>query len=301
MAMVKNTPRNVIQISKMNYLNVGCGYRFDPTWTNLNFVSTGEGVIAHNLTQGIPFPDETFDLVYHSHLLEHLPKSKAESFLRECFRVLRRQGILRVVVPDLEETVRTYLNLIEGARSGSEKSAADYEWILLEWYDQTVRNQSGGDMAAYLSQEKLVNEDFILQRCGREFKSMIDFLRQQGKEIDSLPQESGKIIATLKHIYRFLRYPNYRRESLIKSLLGKEYTALEIGRFRQSGEAHLWMYDSYSLTQLLKKCGCENIVQRTATESYIPDWSIFNLDTETDGTIYRPNSLYIEAMKPLSV
>jgi hypothetical protein len=83
----------------------------------------------------------------------------------------------------------------------------------------------------------------------------------------------------------------------IEILLGKEYSVLQMGRFRQSGEVHQWMYDRYSLALLLEKCGLEKIVQRTATESCIPDWGNWNLDTEPDGTLYKPDSLYMEAIK----
>lgn len=58
------------------------------------------------------------------------------------------------------------------------------------------------------------------------------------------------------------------------------------------------MYDSYSLAKLLKACGFQQIMQRTATQSYIPNWSDFNLDTEPDGSVYKPDSLFMEAIKP---
>ena len=66
---------------------------------------------------------------------------------------------------------------------------------------------------------------------------------------------------------------------MFKSLLGKEYSALQVGRFRQSSEVDQWMYDRYSLALVLEKCGLENIAQRSAAESYIPDWASFNLDS----------------------
>ncbi len=119
----------------MNFLNLGCGQRFHPDWTNIDFSSTNEGVIAHNLNQGIPFPDNFFDVVYHSHVLEHFSKAEAELFLKECYRVLRPKGIIRVVVPDLENIAKTYLTALEKIDSGDYEWIANYEWILLEMFD----------------------------------------------------------------------------------------------------------------------------------------------------------------------
>ncbi|WP_234300753.1 class I SAM-dependent methyltransferase [Sphaerospermopsis aphanizomenoides] len=145
-------------------LNLGCGSRLNPEWTNINFVSTAEGVIAHNLRQGIPFPDESFDVVYHSHLLEHFHKSEAEPFIKECYRVLRPQGILRVVVPDLEQIARMYLHCLERASSGDKEWEENYKWMLLEMYDQTVRNSSGGEMGSFLYRKDISNQDFVIRR-----------------------------------------------------------------------------------------------------------------------------------------
>lgn len=281
----------------MNYLNLGCGGRFHPTWTNLNFVSTGEGVIAHDLTQGIPFPDTFFDVVYHSHLLEHFPKTKAESFLKECCRVLNPQGVLRVVVPDLEQIARIYLTALEQASHGSQEWSSNYEWILLEMYDQTVRDKSGGEMAAYLFSENIPNEQFVLKRYGTEAKNLMATGRQRRLQAGVI--QNGQLKHLLIKVKRFLRHPTYFRDLLLKGLLGREYNPWRIGRFRQSGEVHQWMYDRYSLSMLLRQCGLESVVQRSAAESYIPNWASFNLDTELDGTVYKPDSLYIEAIKPL--
>lgn len=81
-------------------LNLGCVSRFHLDWINVYFTSTVRDVIVANLCKGIPFPDQTFDIVYHSHLLEHFSKSDAAGFVNECHRVLRPGGIIRVVVPD---------------------------------------------------------------------------------------------------------------------------------------------------------------------------------------------------------
>jgi len=61
---------------------------------------------------------------------------------------LRPQGVLRVVVPDLEQIARTYLTALEQA-SCSQEWAANYEWIVLDVRPDS-ETQSGGEMAAYL-------------------------------------------------------------------------------------------------------------------------------------------------------
>jgi hypothetical protein len=76
-----------------------------------------------------------------------------------------------------------------------------------------------------------------------------------------------------------------------------EYKALSIGRFRMGGEIHLWMYDSFSIGRLLSSVGFKNIIIRDACTSYLKNWQDYHLDTEPDGSIYKPDSNYIEAIK----
>lgn len=54
-----------------------------------------------DVAKGIPHADNSVDVVYTSHMLEHLRPGAMEFVLRECHRVLRSGGVLRVVVPDL--------------------------------------------------------------------------------------------------------------------------------------------------------------------------------------------------------
>jgi len=97
-----------------------------------------------------------------------------------------------------------------------------------------------------------------------------------------------------------LRYSDYRYELILRLILRPtDLLALNIGRFRQGGEIHQWMYDYYSLSTLLQNCGFENIIQRSACDSYFADWASFNLDSEPDGSIYKPDSLYVESVKPV--
>ena len=59
-------------------------------------------------TKGLPLQPESCEVVYSSHMLEHLDRSGADKFLKEAFRVLRPGGIIRIAVPDLKKQIAQY-------------------------------------------------------------------------------------------------------------------------------------------------------------------------------------------------
>lgn len=74
-----------------------------------------------DLTKGkIPFKDNTVNYVYTSHFLEHLYRWQALALLKECHRVMRHEGWIRVVVPDLEVLARQYIAYKEGQARAQE-------------------------------------------------------------------------------------------------------------------------------------------------------------------------------------
>lgn len=64
--------------------------------------------VCHNVKHCIPFPEESVDYLYSSHLLEHLLKQDASKLLREAYRVLKKGGVIRICVPDLEHAIALY-------------------------------------------------------------------------------------------------------------------------------------------------------------------------------------------------
>jgi predicted SAM-dependent methyltransferase len=283
-------------VNAYKYLNLGCGDHFKPDWVNIDAHTIGEGVIIHDLTRGIPFPDASFDLVYHSHLLEHFPEEYAPIFIRDCYRVLKPGAIHRVVVPDLENLARSYLLALLKALKGETGWEDNYDWILLEMYDQTVRARTGGAMVRYLSMHDVSTSDFIMKRLGKDTKDLFNRLNAIDSVEKTAKDRNGS--GWLRRICLFFKSPHLPRDLLAKILLGSEYKTLQLGRFHLSGEKHHWMYDRFSLARLLTRCGFKKIIRRTAVESYVNNWACNNLDTQADGSIYKPDSLYMEAIKP---
>jgi len=273
-------------------LNLGCGSRLchDPSWTNIDFTPFCPGVMAHDLLQGIPFPNDMFDAVYHSHLLEHLTRKEGTQLVQECFRVLRPGGILRVAVPDLEGICRLYLDALEAVRTGNTASGGKYEWIKLELYDQAVRTKRGGEMAEYLRHSGSLDKEFIISRIGTVGREILEPIEKKEKILTHAWKRRAVLIRWL-----FGRV----HELLISTMLTqRQRRALNIGLFRISGEIHQVMYDNYSLRLLLCNLGFTEIGQCSATESRIPNWGEYFLDADPDGFEHAPASLYMEGIKP---
>jgi SAM-dependent methyltransferase len=70
---------------------------------------------------------------------------------------------------------------------------------------------------------------------------------------------------------------------------------LLLGDARKRGETHQWMWDRVSLTRELLAAGFTDPRVMTNTESEIPDWRGYGLDEDSDGSEYKPGSLYVEA------
>jgi hypothetical protein len=193
-----------------------------------------------------------------------------------------------------------YLEKLEEALKHAQANADDYDWIILELLDQTVREQSGGRMLDYLSQSPLPNEDFVYKRIGEEGRNMVRVLREQ--PINNSDRSSGRTeeISRRKPIPTLQTLRSKIRRRLLTRWLGSDWCRpLEIGRFRLAGEVHQWMYDRYSLARLMLTAGFQDPIQQSATQSQIPDWSSFNLDTLADGRVVKPDSLFMEAKRPV--
>jgi len=80
---------------------------------------------VHDVTQGIPHATGSVDAIYSSHMLEHLTREQARLVVRECHRVLKAGGSLRLVVPDLEVLVHAYLADDRTILPADEPTAAD--------------------------------------------------------------------------------------------------------------------------------------------------------------------------------
>lgn len=266
-------------------VNLACGnvYVTGSDWLNLDYSSSRAAVQSATLLGRLPLADGTADLVYSSHFLEHIPREQVGPFLQECLRILKGGGVLRLVVPDLENLCRAYLH----HRDQGEHDKADF--VVIELLDQCVRRHSGGELGLYYQSLKADLEASA---------SRMAFVRERNGE--NLMQPPPRRRRSLRAIPR-------RLSALAEHLWIRAVIQLLPPAFREQnvsladvGERHHWLYDIHSLTEVLKANGFVAIERCTASTSRHSDFPFHPLDLAADGMPRKGiGSLFVEAQKPL--
>jgi predicted SAM-dependent methyltransferase len=97
-------------------LHVGCGPRIIPGFVHVDIIPY-EHVDHVSAVDDLHWlSDESVELIYASHVLEHFARAQVTSVLREWFRVLQPGGRLRLAVPDFAACAKIYYE--EGLANG---------------------------------------------------------------------------------------------------------------------------------------------------------------------------------------
>ena len=98
------------------FINFGSGAFFHNRWKNYDYTgkssfyksiqgNTYKDYNPIDLTEEslkIPEMNNSIDLIYCSHTLEHLDNKSSHRFLKECYRILKKGGVLRVSLPNIK-------------------------------------------------------------------------------------------------------------------------------------------------------------------------------------------------------
>jgi ubiquinone/menaquinone biosynthesis C-methylase UbiE len=81
--------------------------------------------IVHDIEKDLPFESNSIDSIYSSHSLEHCSHYKVDDILKECHRILKPGGSLRLIVPDVIDAMKRFLEVEDSERWGWR---AEYIW-----------------------------------------------------------------------------------------------------------------------------------------------------------------------------
>lgn len=269
---------------RSRYLNLGCGdyYITSEEWANFDWAPKDKNVIGANLF--LPFRNKgvPIELIYTSHFLEHLPLNQAKKFLQNCYNVLGTNGIIRIVVPDLENICNEYLNQI---KEGNNKKI---EFVTVELLDQLVRQKSGGELLSQYQKAGMDNDlrQYITKRNGHNFGPRLK-KSTKSSTLKKLIDDPGVIARKLVKIYIktliCLLPPNYRKQEIA-------YTSI--------GEKHKWIYDFFYLEKVLSEIGFKSITRVSADKSTFTTFPSIPLDIDELGNVRKgEESMYVEAVK----
>lgn len=118
-------------------LHVGCGNVILPGWTNLDIEKLPGVDIIDDITTLTKIPDNSCEVIYASHVLEHVGRNEFEDVIRTWNKKLKKNGTLRIAVPDFEKVITWYQKTkqiidIVGLVSGGQKTEYDYHKMIYD-------------------------------------------------------------------------------------------------------------------------------------------------------------------------
>lgn len=87
-------------------LELGLNERRNSNWITLSLENDSD--LTYDLRKGIPFPDNSIDLIYTCHTLEHFSFDEVIFILSECYRTLKKGGELSIAVPNSRKYIDYY-------------------------------------------------------------------------------------------------------------------------------------------------------------------------------------------------
>ena len=124
---VKRMIKKLVQSNELVKIHAGCGGHYLQGWINIDGSKKCKSDLRIDLSNGLPFPDNSVDFIFNEHFIEHLTYKNGLCFLKDSYRVLRPGGVLRTAFPDLDTLIDSYVR----------DTWRDMEWVKLikaHWY-----------------------------------------------------------------------------------------------------------------------------------------------------------------------
>lgn len=93
----------------MKKLHLGCGKVYLPGWVNVDIFSNTKADAYHDITS-LPYEKQSFNLIYASHVLEHVHRHMVVATLSHWRSLLSPGGVLRLAVPNFKAISDWYQN-----------------------------------------------------------------------------------------------------------------------------------------------------------------------------------------------
>jgi len=126
-----------------NFINLGCGNSYVNNFINVDFF--GNKMIDYGMDLRFPFKIESnsIDGIFSEHTFEHLSHQEVDNALGECYRILKPEAKIRIIVPDLSILIERYCS-------------NDEEWFQ-KWHDLVLNEPSRHYMRKFFTNMFAIN------------------------------------------------------------------------------------------------------------------------------------------------
>ena len=213
-------------------LNIGCGLTAPSGWVNIDSslnarlakwpwlrkmlavlhiiplakanIPYPRNIYFYDMRKGLSFPDNSVEIIYCSHFLEHLSRHDAFSFMKECYRVLVTGGIIRIIVPDLAQYAQQYIQRLRQINQEASINELPAERFLedLGIFEKESVNEN---MLIHLYQ-KIYNKN--IHKWMYDEYSLILLLKEQGFSNIQRKQSYESLIKDIERLDNAVRFDN---------------------------------------------------------------------------------------------
>jgi predicted SAM-dependent methyltransferase len=154
------------------HLHLGCGPKYLPGFLNIDANPFNRIDLWLDVRNGLPFPSSSVDSIYATHMFEHFYPDELNRLLRESVRVLKNDGGIRLIVPNLASAITAY----------SQKQSA--------WFDDSFPrhfDSLGGRFSNFIFCEGQ-------HRTAFDFSYLEEVLRQSGfREVENSAEGKSRL------------------------------------------------------------------------------------------------------------
>ena len=257
-------------IKKSIKLNVGAS----PIWVKEGWHTLDHKTRERNETSimgdasDIPLEDCSCETIFNSHMFEHIPHVKLESILIEFNRVLEKDGVLRILTPDLKKIAKAYVEtdneFFKKAKEEDESIRTDLGWggmfmnfVVSPGQDTALLNRQltefiSGYAHVYLYDFEML--EILLKRCGFYSISQKGFC-----DSEYLDYKEPMHVIGLDPIWQDLNQKFYRKNKLVHSYDAKS------GKYNINFE--ITGFDRDPLTSLIVECQKKHHIDKSKYRS----------------------------------
>ena len=128
--------KNYLENTKIVKVHLGCGPNIIESWLNFDYAPSNMLVVHFDARKQIPLESSSTDFIFCEHMIEHIPAASGINLLKECHRILKNGGVLRLSTPEITKICglltdesnfsREYIEWSTKEFLHTEKSRAEY-------------------------------------------------------------------------------------------------------------------------------------------------------------------------------